>query len=121
MQINELFHPLQTNKNTHCKQSKTARCKQKKTSARARKYAANEMRGPGYEVVHVFSNMASFLRQEIKDAVKEEISRVLSTGEERSTGSDLPSSSRTEKQSKRERTLTFEEFYSLRGRTAGRL
>ena len=86
----------------------------KKTSARAGKYAANEMRGPGYEVVHVFSNMASFLRQEIKDAVKEEISRVLSTGEERSTGSDLPSSSRTEKQSKRELTLTFEEFYSLR-------
>ena len=62
----------------------------------------------------MFSNMASFLRQEIKDAVKEEISWVLSTGEERSTGSYLPSSSRTEKQSKRERTLTFEDFYSLR-------
>ena len=46
--------------------------------------------------------------------MKEEISRVLSTGEERSTGSHLPSSSKTEKQSKRERTLTLEEFYSLR-------
>ena len=59
--------------------------------------------------------IVSFLRQEIKDAVKEEISRVLGT-----TANNLPGAStevqnnRTSTEQQSERTLTFEEFYSLR-------
>ena len=59
--------------------------------------------------------MASFLRQEIKHAVKEEISRVLGT-----TANNLPGAStevqnnRTSTEQQSERTLAFEEFYSLR-------
>ena len=61
------------------------------------------------------SKMASFLWQEIKDAVKEKISLVLGT-----TANNLPGAStevqnnRTSTEQQSERTLTFEEFYSLR-------
>jgi len=61
------------------------------------------------------SKMASFLWQEIKDVVKEKISRVLGTTANNLLGASTEvQNNRTSTEQQSKRTLTFEEFYSLR-------